>query len=243
MRKFYFTLIFLLFIECKRNYEEIKLPTYVLWSALNSSYEPVEQIVFVDRFYNPEEQADLGLSDLDVRIKFLNSEYILKEKIVMDRDSDRYLVYSDSFYVPPGIECTLRVSFPNSENLKCITNVPSDFNVIYPKNYDTVIVPSNDLLIWEKSFNSKLYTIYIRKNLSDSFLLFFSPDTFLDLFRRENVFKSEGFYEIYIRAENEDIYHWNLNREDRIKEEWVKGVFGAYVERFIKVYVKLKNET
>ena len=235
MKRIKIFLLILVLISCKRKINDVIIPDYIVWCALKSS-RIEEQIVFVDRLYSPYEIPSEGVSGCSVKIKFNGEEYLLKEKIVWDIDTNEYLVYYDSFYVPSWVDCTLKIRFPDSRKLKKVTKVPSDFNIIHP-SYDTVYVPSNNLLIWNKSEGAKFYVIYL-KNPQDSFFIFFSPDTFFDLFRRESAFKPEGIYEVYVRAENEELYYWNTGRNDRIEEDWVKGVFGAYVERKKSFYIK-----
>ncbi|MEO0295023.1 MAG: hypothetical protein ABIM85_03265 [candidate division WOR-3 bacterium] len=237
MKRLKIFLLTLIFISCKKEIEKVIIPDYIVWCVLKSSKKIEEQIVFVDRLYSPDEVPSQGVSGCSVKIKFGGKEYLFKEKIVSDIDSNEYLVYYDTFYVPSGIDCTLKIEFPDSRELLKVTKVPTDFNIIYPI-YDTIYVPSNNLLIWNKSEGAKFYVIYLENTPDSLFYIFFSPDTLFDLFRRESAFKSEGIYRVYVRAENEDLYYWNLNRSDRIEEEWVKGVFGAYVERRKSFYIK-----
>ncbi len=230
-------LIFLFLLSCKKTSTEANIPDYVVWGVMKSTGEAVEQYIYVDRVYSPDERAGEGLHGADVKIRFLNNEFILKEKMANDEEGNKYLIYADTFEVPADIKCTLKVNFPDSKSLLAVTEVPGAFNIIYPQNNDTINVPSNELLLWTKSKNAKFYVIYL-KNPLDSFITLFSPDTFLDLFRREGLFNMEGEYTIYLFAENEDLYKWNLKRESNYKRDDITGVFAAYVERELKIYIK-----
>jgi len=233
----YVITIYLLFLSCKGTSTETDVPDYVVWGVVKSTGSAVEQYIYVDRVYSPEEKAEKGLYGADIRIKFLNNKFILREKMVKDKEGNEYLIYADTFEVPPEIKCTLRVDFFDSRSLLAITEVPGAFDIIYPKNNDTIYIPSNDFLLWTRSKNAKFYVVYL-KNPLDSFITLFSPDTFLDLFRRKGLFDIEGEYTIYLFAENEDLYKWNLRRESNFNRDDITGAFGAYVERELKVYIR-----
>jgi|GEM_PF-1137822 len=233
----YIVTIFLLLLSCKETSTETNVPDYVVWGIVKSTGNTVEQYIYVDRVYSPDERAGEGLHGVDVRVEFLNNEFILKEKMANDKKGNEYLIYADTFEVPPEVRCTLKVNFPDSRSLLAITEVPGAFDIIYPQNNDTINVPSNKFLLWTKSKNAKFYVIYL-KNPLDSFITLFAPDTFLDLFRREGLFDIEGEYTIYLFAENEDLYKWNLKRESNFNRDDITGAFGAYVERELKVYIR-----
>ncbi len=231
------TILLIFLFSCNKTSTEANIPDYVVWGVMRSTGNAVEQYIYVDKIYSPDERAGEGLYGADVKIRFLNNEFILKEKMANDKEGNKYLIYADTFEVPPEIKCTLKVNFPDSNSLLAVTEVPGAFDIIYPQNNDTINVPSDEFLLWTKSKNAKFYVIYL-KNPLDSFITLFAPDTFLDLFRREGLFDMKGEYTIYLFAENEDLYKWNLKRESNFNRNDITGAFGAYVEREVKVYIE-----
>jgi len=229
-------LLSFLFLSCLEN-EETESPSFFFWLVLVEGQS--KQVAFLDKVYSPEEEAGKGVSMAKV---FVFSEDTAIEFEEEEKDSSIYYIAEDSSWLRPSHEYSLLVVTPSEDTILGKTSIPGDFQIVSPKEGDTINLPTSNTLIWTSSEGAKLYVIYVVDMSSieedTSYQLYFSSDTSADLFSVGDFFPHEGSYLIQVRAENEETYFWNLDHISNL--EGATGLFGGMVKREINLYIKYR---
>ncbi len=237
--KRFLPLLFLISACIQVKYENPEIPPYNVWLILNN---PVDtQYLFFDRVYSPEEEASYGMEG--ARAWVWNSRDTFQFNFGIEIDTLTY------YYSPftPSVRDTyyLMLITPDSvDTLTATTVVPGDFSILQPQDGDTVEVGEDaPLIVWTSSDGAIIYKVRAH-NLAYGFTAFFpyvSADTTSDLLRYNTYFPVEGYYDIYVIAYNRDMYDYVMSGDAVINIEGAAGVFGAVVERKVRLYIRVPS--
>ena len=228
-------LLLLLLISClKLDNSNPIVPNYNIIANLVSGNDT--QYIFFDKTYKPYEEHRYGLEGAKIFVYNNNVNYEFNYPKLIDTINYYYSPFNpspnDSFY--------LKVITPTNETLFSKTYIPGSFEIIQPTDNETIIIPSNKLIIWTRSSNAYIYKINTYKNLRDSTRRFeipyLSSDTFSDLFKYPYFFPDSGLWTITVMAINEPLYYYLNIGKGNIDN--AVGVFGGVVLRKVRVYVK-----
>ncbi len=194
------------------------------------------QLIFFDKTYKPTEQHGYGLEGANIVVYNNSNTYQFSYPKTIDTLNYYYSVFNPN----PNDTYFLRITTPTGETLYSKTYIPSSFNIIQPIENETILVPSNKLIIWTRSEGAYCYKINAYKNLRDSTIIFELPylsvDTFSDMFLYPYFFPDSGVYTISIISANSDVYnYWNKVISN---VEGAEGIFGGVVLRKVKVFIR-----
>ncbi len=237
--KRFLPLLFLLPACIQVKYENPYIPPYNVWLILNN---PVDtQYLFFDRVYSPEDEASYGMDG--ARAWVWNSRDTFQFTFGVQIDT---LTYYYSPFVPSvGDTYHFMLITPDSaDTLTATTVVPGDFTILQPEDGDTVEVGEDaPLMVWTSSDGVIIYKVKAY-NLAYGFSTFFSyysADTVSDMLRYGSYFPVEGYYDIYVIGYNRDMYDYAMSGEAIINIEGAAGVFGAVVERKVRLYIRVPS--
>ncbi len=238
--KRFLPLLFLLPACIQVRYENPEIPPYNVWLVLNNPLDT--QYLFFDRVYSPEEEASYGMDG--ARAWVWNSADTFGFDFGIEIDT---LTYYYAPFVPfTGDTYSLMLITPDSlDTLRATTVVPGDFAIVQPESGDTVEVGEGaPLIVWTSSDGAVIYKLKAR-NLAYGFTTFFSyysADTVSDMLRYSTYFPVEGYYDIYVIGYNRDMYDYAMSSSnDVVNIDGAAGVFGAVVERKVRLYIRVSS--
>ncbi|MEO0152740.1 MAG: hypothetical protein ABIL24_03425 [candidate division WOR-3 bacterium] len=232
--KYKFLIVFILFSCVKLDNSNPTIYNYNVIAYMVSGNDT--QLIFFDRTYKPTEEHHYGMEGANIIVFNKDSTY----QFLYPKSIDTINYYYSVFNPKPSDTLFLKVITPTSETLYSKTYIPSDFQIIQPIENETILIPSNKLIIWTKSNGAVLYKLNAYKTLRDTSKGFQIPylatDTFSDMFSYNYFFKDTGLYTISIMALNDAVSKYLNKGEGNVEN--AQGVFGGVVMKKVHVFIR-----